>query len=253
MSSVQRPQRLSLPQQCAESIKLFIAEHTLKPGDKLPTEQEWIELLGVSRLVVREALQVLAGIGLIDVQQGRGAFVRDGTRISVFDQVTFGLDLQQLSFTDVLEARAMLDLAVVELCMLRADEAAFEELEHILHRMQQLEAASESIDEVHRVFHQRLLRAAGNPLIERVGLMLLDTFWRIGDRMPGLVRVAAQPDDLPFTASHRALLAAIKSRDFALSRHVVDQHLPFEPGTRLVFPLVAQAANQPSDQNTQPD
>lgn len=74
-------------------------------------------MLGVSRLVVREALQTLAGMGLIEIQQGRGAFVRDTAQISVFDQLTFGLDLDQLRYDDVIEARVMLDLAVLELCM----------------------------------------------------------------------------------------------------------------------------------------
>lgn len=38
----------------------------LKPGERLPTEHEWGQMLGVSRLVMREALQVLAGMGLIE-------------------------------------------------------------------------------------------------------------------------------------------------------------------------------------------
>src|SRR5438477_6358090 len=63
-STMRRPQRLSLTQQCAESMKQHIMRSALKPGDRLPTEQEWVEMLGVSWLVVREALQMLAGSGL---------------------------------------------------------------------------------------------------------------------------------------------------------------------------------------------
>ena len=143
-ADLRRPQRLSLTQQCAESMKQHIVRGALKSGDRLPTEPEWVEMLGVSRLVVREALQLLAGSGLIDVQQGRGAFVRDGAQISVFDQLTFGLDLQQLSYTNVLEARAMLDLTVLELCMQRADQHALKELDDLLKSMQQAVADRKS-------------------------------------------------------------------------------------------------------------
>ena len=59
-TDMRRPQRLSLTQQCAESMKRHITGSALKSGDRLPTEQEWVEMLGVSRLVVREALQMLA-------------------------------------------------------------------------------------------------------------------------------------------------------------------------------------------------
>jgi len=238
---MQRPQRLSLTQQCVESMKQHIMRGALKPGDRLPTEQEWVEQLGVSRLVVREALQVLAGIGLIDVQQGRGAFVRDSARISVFDQLTFGLDLRQLSYADVFEARAMLDLAVLELCMLRADQGALDELESILERMRQAITNGQSAEDLHRAFHRRMLHAAGNALIERVGLALLDTFWRIGDSLPGLIYPSTHTADDQI-ANHYMLLDAIKARALTRSRELVFQHLPVQPGVNYVFPLVAAAS-----------
>jgi GntR family transcriptional repressor for pyruvate dehydrogenase complex len=243
---MRRPQRLSLTQQCAESMKQHIAGGTLKPGDRLPTEQEWVEMLGVSRLVVREALQMLAGIGLIDVQHGRGAFVRDTAQISVFDQLTFGLDLQQMSYTDVLEARAMLDLAVLELCMLRADEHALADLEQLLQQMDAAGKAGEPTRAIHRKFHHRMLRAAGNPLIERIGMMLMDTFWRMGDSVLGLVFLSNEPisDHQQQIDRHRMLIDAIRSRDLAQSRLLVARHLPFQPGVSYVFPIVTETTSE---------
>jgi GntR family transcriptional repressor for pyruvate dehydrogenase complex len=215
-------------------MKRHVVEQHLKPGDRLPTEQEWVEMLGVSRLVVREALQMLAGSGLIDVQQGRGAFVRDTVNISVFDQLTFGLDLGQLSYNDVLEARAMLDLTVVELCMLRADPIALDELEGLLDEMDAAIAAGQPHEHLHRAFHYRMLRAAGNPLIERVGAVLMDAFWRIGDSAPNLVH----PKKNGAPHGHRELLQAIRERDLEKSREVVAAHLPSQPGMIDIFPLL---------------
>ncbi len=232
--SIHRPQRLNLTQQCAESMKRHVVEQHLKPGDRLPTEQEWVEKLGVSRLVVREALQMLAGSGLIDVQQGRGAFVRDTSSISVFDQLTFGLDLEQLSYTDVIEARAMLDLAVVELCMYRADPTALEDLEQLINRLEQAIVQKQPHEHLHRAFHYRMLQAAGNPLIERVGIALMDAFWRIGDTVPNLV----QYHNGDTVHSHRELLAAIRERNLERSREVVAAHLPYEAGMTYLFPLL---------------
>ena len=239
-AQVRRPQRLSLTRQCAESMKRHITLQALKSGDRLPTEQEWVEMLGVSRLVVREALQVLAAIGLIDIQQGRGAFVRDVSELSVFDQLTFGLDLGQLSYRDVLEARAMLDLAVLELCILRADQQALAQLEELLGLMQQAAAAGQPAEEHHRAFHQRMLHAAGNPLIERVGLMLLGAFWRIGDNAPELIYPATHEHGYDAIASHRALLDAIRSRDVTQSRQLVVKHFPTQPHVSYVFPIVSE-------------
>ena len=49
---------------------------SLKTGDRLPTEQQIMEDLGVSRPPVREALNALAGMGVIEKRQGSGHFVR---------------------------------------------------------------------------------------------------------------------------------------------------------------------------------
>lgn len=234
--SYARPQRLSLAQQCAESMKQHVLRNRLKPGARLPAEHEWVEMLGVSRLVVREALQLLAGSGLIEVQQGRGAFLREASEITVFDQITFGLDLEQLSYADVREARAMLDLTVVELCMLRADDAALAELERLLEQIRAAEERGEDSEPLHRAFHEQLLRAAGNPLIERVGMVLLGTFWRIGDSLPDLVHPYGVTGHY---AGHQALLDAIKARDVTRLRDAVAAHLPVQPGARADFPALA--------------
>jgi GntR family transcriptional regulator, transcriptional repressor for pyruvate dehydrogenase complex len=233
-----RPQRLSLPQQCAESMKQHVVRNHLRPGDRLPSEHEWVDMLGVSRLVVREALQLLAGSGLIDVQQGRGAFVREASAISAFDQITFGLDLEQLSYADVREARAMLDLTVVELCMLRADDAALAELEEILGLLGAAEERGEHAEHLHRAFHGRLLRAAGNPLIERIGAILLDTFWRIGDSRQDLEHHTDDGEAYRHYAGHRAMLDAIRHRDLAGLRQAVSAHLPTQTGARHEYPAL---------------
>lgn len=234
MRAAVRAQRQSLTRQCAERMKQHLIEARLQPGDRLPTEHEWVERLGVSRLVVRESLQLLAGSGLIDVQQGRGAFLRQHSDISVFDQLTFGLDLTQLDYGQVIEARAMIDLAVIELCIARADAADLEALRAILCEMERAIADDQPHEALHRAFHRRLLRAAGNPLIERVGLALMDVFWKIGDGIPDLVRPIGY-DEL---RSHQALLDAIARRDLDHSRAVVAAHLPYEPGATYRFPLI---------------
>lgn len=233
---MRRPRRHSLTQQCVESMKQHLLDSGLHAGDRLPTEPEWVEMLGVSRLVVREALQTLAGMGLIDIQQGRGAFVRDTARISVFDQLTFGLDLDQVRYNDVIEARVMLDMAVLELCMLRASPAAISELESIVGTIAQTEAAGQPSEELHREFHRSMLRAANNPLIERIGLALLDTCWRIGDRMTNLVHASAHSGGYHHTESHRALIEAIKAGDVAQSRQLVAEHFPLQSGQEQSYP-----------------
>jgi GntR family transcriptional regulator len=62
--------------QIADDIRSQILEGTLQVGDQLPSEPGLMADYGVSRIVVRQALDVLRSEGLIVKQQGRGSFVR---------------------------------------------------------------------------------------------------------------------------------------------------------------------------------
>lgn len=55
----------------------YIAEHALRPGDRLPTEMELATALGASQRAVREAVKMLSAIGRVRAERGRGIFVGD--------------------------------------------------------------------------------------------------------------------------------------------------------------------------------
>ena len=65
----------NLTREIAERIADHIASAKLMPGAKLPTEQEMVAAMGVSRTVVREAVAALRADGLVVTRQGAGAFV----------------------------------------------------------------------------------------------------------------------------------------------------------------------------------
>ena len=72
-----RPRRRSrsLAHDLVEDLGGKIRVHTLRPGDKLPTESEIMQSFGVSRTVVREALSKLQAAGLVETHHGIGTFV----------------------------------------------------------------------------------------------------------------------------------------------------------------------------------
>ncbi|HYS36344.1 MAG TPA: winged helix-turn-helix domain-containing protein, partial [Pseudonocardiaceae bacterium] len=59
----------------AEQILQLIAESNLRPGDRMPTENELAARLGTSRTIVREAVKILSAIGRVRAQKGRGLYV----------------------------------------------------------------------------------------------------------------------------------------------------------------------------------
>jgi GntR family transcriptional regulator, transcriptional repressor for pyruvate dehydrogenase complex len=59
----------------AEQVLELISRLGLRPGDRMPTEQELARQLGASRTVVREAVKILSALGRVRAQRGRGLFV----------------------------------------------------------------------------------------------------------------------------------------------------------------------------------
>ena len=61
----------------AERILEHIVEAGLRPGDRMPTENDLAAQLGTSRTVVREAVKILSALGRVSAQKGRGLYVAD--------------------------------------------------------------------------------------------------------------------------------------------------------------------------------
>ena len=89
---LQTIERLRLSDMVADRIRGYIQENSLQPGDRLPTEYQFAERLGVSRLAVREATKALEVLGIVDASPRRGLTVGalDG-QLLVADALLFGL------------------------------------------------------------------------------------------------------------------------------------------------------------------
>jgi len=73
--ALRRNSHVTLYMQLAEQIEQEIASGKYSPHERLPTEQQFVDALGVSRITVRQALSHLAEGGLIIKKQGKGTFV----------------------------------------------------------------------------------------------------------------------------------------------------------------------------------
>ena len=63
----------------------------LKPGDKMPSEIELAESLGVARSSVREAIKILSYLGVLESKRAEGTFVCEGFSESMIDPMVYGI------------------------------------------------------------------------------------------------------------------------------------------------------------------
>ena len=100
----------------------------LKPGDKIPTEMEFSENLGVSRNAVREAIKVLVAFGVLEIRRSEGTFVVEEYNPKLMDPLIYGLILSQHSMEELLEVKIALANSVLYLAILNASDEQIRKL-----------------------------------------------------------------------------------------------------------------------------
>ncbi|MGW4114696.1 FadR/GntR family transcriptional regulator [Actinosynnema sp. NPDC004786] len=182
------------------------------PGDVLDL-RELGEELDVSLTVLREALKVLTGKGLVDARQKRGTFVRprsawDLLDADVIDWRIDGGDAARV-LRDLADLRSVIEPAVAHRAAGRRTEADLAALDAALRAMAEAGGDAVAAAEADVAFHRALLAATGNELFARMDL-LLEPGLRARDR---LVHAHTGVDDP--VPSHRAVLDAVRAGDAA--------------------------------------
>jgi GntR family transcriptional repressor for pyruvate dehydrogenase complex len=157
--------RNSTPELVMKQILESIESGQLKPGDRLPTEQQMIEMFGVGRSTIREATATLSMLGYLRSVQGKGCFVRDD-----LDPVkATGLALQDMqaatNIIDLVEVREIMECNAVRLAARRAD---LEDIDRIQSAFLKMKATMNDLNrfiEHDFEFHIALARSTGNQLI----------------------------------------------------------------------------------------
>jgi GntR family transcriptional repressor for pyruvate dehydrogenase complex len=221
-SSVLRPlARDTLTKQAADTLRRFILTEGLRAGDALPSERELSEILSVSRNIVREALTGLVAEGLILKKPGSGIFVREFDPTSIAPQIAVNFDYDVRQRADLSEARAAVELGAVELMVSRITAAQLAELESINQQIsakldQKRSSIRQDID-----FHTVLFQATHNQVLIDLVPLLVEYFRLAVAHSPS----AILRNPRRIVTEHARIIAGLRSRDVAATRHALLEHL----------------------------
>lgn len=103
--------RSNLIEHATSQIRSRIRSGQWKVGERIPTEPHLVELLGVGRNTVREAVQSLVHAGLLTRRQGSGTYVRSTSEVSV----ALGRQFEDAHYMHILEVRRSLEVEAARL------------------------------------------------------------------------------------------------------------------------------------------
>ena len=169
MNDLYRPiKQKRISEEIVEQLKYLIFEGKLKPGERLPPERELAGSLNVSRVSLREALNVLQGMGLIEIQQGNRTYVRPITTRSIHDPLVAYCKSAPSSILQVFELRKHLEIGTASLAAERASSEHIKRLEKILGEMKEDFQKNRLGAKADRQFHHIIAEAAQNPVFLHV-------------------------------------------------------------------------------------
>ncbi len=232
------PFRTRLPDALVVRLGQRIRGGDLGPGDRLPSEHTLVGAFGVSRAVVREAIQRLKAEGLVVSHQGRGAFVAPAAR-----QAPFRLDPTVAdSLNEAVRIMELRGGVEVEAAGLAAENRSSQQLARsteALARIDQAIAAGEPAVREDFALHRAIAAATGNPYFVRfldyLGHHIIPR-WTVLRQSRGLA--ARRSYLLGIQAEHRRIVAAIAAGDPAAARRAMRHHLV---GSRLRYRRMTKA------------
>lgn len=205
-------------QMVAATLSARIASGEYPQGSRMPAERQLAASLGVARNTVREALDLLAGQGLVARRAGAGSFVTDpqgrddGAPVAA---ATGPLHLQVM--------RGILEPEMVRLAIINMPPAAIDQLAATVTRMTQTDDPPR-LARLEEEFRLILAEATGNPLL----LACYHLVVKAGRQRhrAGLLRRRLTPEGIAATrADHAALAEALTDRDIARALDLVGQML----------------------------
>ena len=150
-----------------EQMKEQIFTGKYKSGDQLPPEAALCEMFAVSRITVREALKKLNMMGLVEIRQGKGTFVKTADLGLFMKPLLQLVDFNEIDVQTIYTAREYIEGGIACLAAVNRTEMELTVLRNILQSLQRAFNAQDvmALDDYDRAFHAQLARAAHNPIL----------------------------------------------------------------------------------------
>jgi len=204
-----------------EAIQKYIIEQGLRPGDRLPTENELAEALQVGRSSIREAVKGLEVLGVIETKAGEGMFVRSFNCDPILENLPYSMLFDRDDLEEILDIRISLELFNLKKVITNISE---EQLKNLKSTIDIMKKASETEDirafvEADEKFHRTMFLPVGNKLL----IKLLNIFWSLLENARDFNDLA-DPDLEAGYNKHLKIYNALASKDYDLLYKLTEDH-----------------------------
>lgn len=208
--------------QVAEAIVDKIANNEWHVDEKIPPEAELCQILQVSRVTLRESLKTLSILGVLDIVQGDGTYVREVSPASIIKPMLPLLRCRRIYAEEIYASRMIVEGGCCELAAANRTQEDIEELKALLEDMQDAIALGRAqlYSEADVKFHEKINRMCGNDIL----IMISNLF---SELIPYYVGKINQDVDAISSSmcDHMKIFDAIKDQRADFARVMMSEHL----------------------------
>jgi GntR family transcriptional regulator, transcriptional repressor for pyruvate dehydrogenase complex len=212
-------------EEVAEAIHEMIRSGQLRPGDKLDSVQQLAENFQVGRSAIREALTALRAMGLIEIRQGEGTYVKEFEPEQISFPLSTAILMNPEDTAHLLEVRKILEAGTVFCAAQKRNDSQLQSMEDALAEMKSANGDEELGEKADLQFHLAIAESSHNPLL--INLMN-HVSGLIGETMKETRRLwlySKQTTTDRLHDEHYAIYQAIKEQDAEKARSLMITHI----------------------------
>lgn len=167
-------QRKDIREQVFDELLAQITSGNWKAKEKIPSENELTKALNVSRITIREAIQKLAAMDLVETYRGKGTYVKEFTTSNYLKSLTPMILFSKDEINYIIEYRRIIEVGIIEIYMRNVNEKYIKRLEDNLYNMITHKKDLEVFQQFNMSFHLTLYEMTKNPFIIKITNMIRD-------------------------------------------------------------------------------
>jgi GntR family transcriptional repressor for pyruvate dehydrogenase complex len=209
----------SVSDEIYKDIKSQIIDGELKPGDKLPTENELCKLWNTSRVTVREAIERLGALGILKKVQGGGTYVNEPDSSIFLDPLLPFVIFREENIIDILKFRSIIEIGSAKLCAENRDEENLKNMQKYIDIMEESQNDKDKFVEADLEFHMEISRGSKNPINVKINELLRQTMVKHQMTLNKILGVSTSVKE------HKNIYLAIEDKNPALAEHFIERHI----------------------------
>lgn len=211
--------RTNIQDEVFKQLMAKIVSGQWPPGEKLPSEDDLARKLSVSRVTIRAATQRLSALGLVNVKQGEGTFVKKYTTSNHLNSLIPLLAIEDRDIMHLMQLRKILEVGIIEVVVKTITEAGIEKLEKIYEKMTESTDDKDVFAAYDSEFHLALADLSENPLIVVCYSVISDIF---SSSMKQIVNIMGPQEALYY---HKEIIESFKQGDGEKAQFMMHEHI----------------------------